>query len=126
MDPAIVVAIVTGVPGLLAAWGVYRQSGRANDSQGKLAETAWMKEVRQDAIDTRREMETLQDQVRSLSRQLSVTQREAEHWVAEYRFQNRSIHRVGITVDRLREMFPPIPDDPPSSTSGANGSQLIT
>ena len=120
MDPAIVVAIVTGVPGLIAAWMVYRQSGKANDTKGKEVELGWVKEVRQDAVDARREMERLQEQVTDLSRRLAVVTREADHWIAECRFQNRTIHRDGITVDRLREMFPPMPDPP-----AANGSRLI-
>ncbi len=113
MDIAIVVAIITGIPGLIAAVMVYRQAGKANDANAKAQELGWVKELRQDALDTRKEMEALQDQVMNLRRQLATVTREAEHWISEYQFLHRTIWRETTSVERLRELVGPPPQDPP-------------
>lgn len=125
MEAAIIIAIVTGIPGLIAAILVFRQSGRANNTQDKQGELAWVKELRADAIDTRKEMEAAQEQVRTLRRQLDVVTREADHWIHEYQFFHRTVWRDGISVERLRELLGPPPPEPPAPTPGANGSRLI-
>lgn len=124
MDPsALIGGAVTGLPGLIGAWWVYRQSGRANDTQDKAQDLAWTKELRQDALDTRREMEALSAQVNTLRRQLDIVTREADHWIAEYQFMHRTVWRDGISVERLRELLGPPPAEEPPPPS--NGSRLV-
>lgn len=119
MDTAILVAIIAGVPGLIAAVLVFRQSGRANDVNSKAQELSWVKELRQDAIDTRKEMEALQAKVSDLSRQLTATQREADHWFTKFASVQRVAHRPTATIDLVREIVGAPPVDPPPLSNGA-------
>lgn len=116
MDKTIVVALIAGVPGLVAAYLVYRSSSRANDVNSRAAELGWVKELRQDALDARREVEQLQEEVRRLRRQLDVVTREADHWIAEHQTARRNAWRPGMTIDRLRELIGPV--DPPATANG--------
>lgn len=119
MDPTftpLVVALVAGVPGILAAVLVFRSARRANDVNEQAANLGWVKELRQDAIDTRREVEALQEQVRQLRRQLDVVTREADHWINEHQSMRRQTWRPGMTIERLRELFGP-PDPPAASAT---------
>jgi hypothetical protein len=124
VETPILVAIVTGIPGLIAAFMVFRSSGKATNVNDKAQELGWVKELRQDALDTRRELDSCQEQLQSMRRQLAAVTREAEHWISEYRFLHRTIWRDSITIDRLRETIgPPPPDTPPAGSN--NGSRMI-
>jgi hypothetical protein len=122
VEPSIIAAIVSAAAAVVAALMVFRRSGQANDINGKANELGWVKELRQDALDTRKEMEALQQQVANLRRQLTLAQREAEHWVTEYQFLHRTIWRDTISVDRLRELVGPPPQEPPAPAS-SNGNR---
>ena len=117
MDKTIVVALIAGVPVIVAAFLVFRSSSRATDVNARAAELGWVKELRQDAHDAREEVDQLRNQVRELRRQLDAVTREADHWIAEHQTMRRHVNRPGMTLDRLRELFPPL--DPP--TAAANG-----
>lgn len=117
MDKTIVVALIAGVPGLVAAYLVYRSSGRATDVNARAAELGWVKELRQDTIDAREEVDQLRNQVRDLRRQLEAVTREADYWINEHQSMRRHVWRPGMTVERLRELIGPI--DPPAAA--ANG-----
>jgi len=117
VDKAIVVALIAGVPGLVAAFLVYRSSSRATDVNQQAANLGWVKELRQDAIDAREEVDQLRHQVRELRRQLEAVTREADHWIAEHQSMRRHAWRPGMTIDRLRELIGPV--DPPAAA--ANG-----
>lgn len=111
MDASDVIAGGSVVVAGLGAFFAYRSSGAANDVSAKANELGWVKELRQDAIDTRREMDACQIQVTQLRRQLAVVTREAEHWVAEFRFIHRTVWRDGVTIERLREILGPPPHE---------------
>lgn len=117
MDKTIVVALIAGVPGLVAAYLVFRSSSRANDVNQAAANLGWVKELRQDAADARREVQQLRDEVRELRRELGIAQGEADHWLTRHQTIQRSAWRPGMTIDRLRELIGPV--DPPTAT--ANG-----
>jgi chromosome condensin MukBEF ATPase and DNA-binding subunit MukB len=117
VDRTIVVALIAGVPGLLAAFLVYRSSSSATDVNARAAELGWVKELRQDTIDAREEVVQLRTEVRELRRQLDVVTREADHWIAEHQSMRRHAQRPGMTIERLRELIGPM--DPPAAA--ANG-----
>lgn len=114
METPVVTALIAAGAALVAAFFSWRASTRATDRQTELG---WAREVRQDAIDAREEVDQLRQMVRTLQRQLEVVTREADHWIAESQTMRRHINRPGITLDRLRELFPPM--EPPTAT--ANG-----
>jgi hypothetical protein len=103
---------------------VFKRSGKANQLNERAGELGWVKELRQDALDTRREMEGLQDQVMNLRRQLATVTREAEHWITEYQFLHRTIWRESTSVERLRELVGPPPQDAPPPPNGSNGQRF--
>lgn len=117
METPVLVALIAGVPGVLAALLVYRSSRRANAVSQEQANLAWVKELRQDASEAREEVEQLRAQVRKMTRQLDLTQREADHWIAEHQAMRRHVWRPGMTIDRLRELIGPV--EPPAAA--ANG-----
>ena len=117
METPIIVALIAGVPGLIAAFLVFRSSSRANDVNQQAANLGWVKELRQDAIDAREEVDQLRAQVRDLRRQLDAVTREADHWITEHQAMRRHVWRSGMTIDRLRELIGPV--DPPAAA--ANG-----
>jgi hypothetical protein len=123
VETPILVAMITGLPGLFAAFMVFRSSSRATNVNEKAQELGWVKELRQDAIDTRKEMEGLQDQVQTLRRQLATVSREAEFWITEYRTLHRTIWRDGVDIGRLRQFVGPLPPDPPLG-GHTNGGRL--
>lgn len=116
MDKTFVVALIAGVPGVLAALLVYRSSRRANAVAQDQANLGWAKELRQDAMDAREEVEQLRTQVRELRRQLDAVTREADHWISEHQSMRRHVWRPGMTVERLRELIGPV--DPPATANG--------
>lgn len=116
MDKTIVVALIAGVPGLVAAWLVYRSSSRANDVNSRAAELGWVKELRQDTVDARREVQQLREEVRQLRRELQFAQGEADHWNTEHRALRTHAWRPGMTIERLRELIGPM--DPPATANG--------
>lgn len=116
MDKTIVVALIAGIPGIVAAFLVFRSSSRANDVNARAAELGWVKELRQDAHDAREEVDQLRQQVRELRRQLDAVTREADHWIAEHQSMRRHAWRPGMTIERLRDLIGPI--DPPATANG--------
>jgi uncharacterized coiled-coil DUF342 family protein len=116
VDKTFVVALIAGVPGVLAAFLVYRASNRANSVNARTADLAWARELRQDAHDAREEVDQLRNQVRELRRQLEAVTREADHWIAEHQSLRRHAWRPGMTIDRLRELIGPL--DPPATANG--------
>lgn len=112
METATVVAIVAAVASITGAILVSRSARRANDVNEQAANLGWVKELRQDAIDTRKELERCQEQVRHLSRQLDLVTREADHWIAEHQNMRTHAFRRGMTIDRLRAMWPEPPTTP--------------
>lgn len=123
METSVAVAIIAALSSMFCAVLVWRSSRRANavqaaatDVNARAAELAWVKEVRQDAKEARDEIEGLQEQVRTLSRQLAVVTREADHWIAQYQFVHRTAWRPGMTLEQLRAILGP---DAPQAT--ANG-----
>ncbi len=117
MDKTVVVALIAGVPGLVAAYLVFRSSSRATDVNARAAELGWVKELRQDTVDAREEVDQLRNQVRDLRRQLEAMSREADYWINEHQTMRRHTWRPGMTIERLRELIGPI--DPGATT--ANG-----
>ena len=105
MDAPVVVAVISSVVTAFSGVLVWRASGRATDVNARAAELAWVKEIRQDAGDARKDVAALQEQVRTLTRQLSVVTREAEHWIAQYQLVHRTAWRPGVTLDQLRELL---------------------
>lgn len=122
MDAAIVIAAGSVLVAAGSAIFTFRNGSKATDVNARAGELGWVKELRQDALDTRKEMENCQQQVRDLSRQLTVVTREAEHWIAEYQFVHRTLWRNGISIERLRELLGPPPPEPTSS----NGSRVVS
>src|SRR4051812_33957103 len=112
MDPTVIVASISAVAAVWCGFMVFRSSGKSTTVNERAAELAWVKEIRQDAADARKDIDALQDQVRQLTRQLAVVTREAEHWIAEYQFLHRTIWRDGISLGRLREIVGPVADLP--------------
>jgi hypothetical protein len=132
VDPTIVVAGIAAIVAVFSAWTVFRSSGKATNVNERATELAWVKEIRQDAADARKDIDALQDQVRQLTRQLAVVTREAEHWVSQYQFLHRTIWRDGITLIRLRAIVGPLPEgvpapaEPPSSRLLLPGEDDVT
>lgn len=111
VDAAAITAAGAVAVSALAALFTYRNSSQANSVSEKAQELTWVKELRQDAIDTRHELDGCQEQVTNLRRQLGVVTREAEHWINEYAFLHRTVWRPGVTVERLRELLGPPPPE---------------
>lgn len=113
MDTPIVVALISLGVAVISGFWTWRTSGRANDRQ---ADLGWAKEIRQDAIDARKEVEALQTKVQTLSRQVDAMQRETEYWIGQYQLVHRTAHRPGMTLDRLRDFLGP--DAPRTPVAG--------
>lgn len=101
---------------VITAAFTWRSSSRATDVNQQTADLSLVKELRQDAIDARVEVEQLRGQVRELRRQLDAVTREADHWIAEHQSMRRHTWRPGMTIDRLRELIGPL--DPPATANG--------
>ncbi|RAO26458.1 hypothetical protein PSN13_06486 [Micromonospora saelicesensis] len=117
MDASIVVASLSAVVALAAAVMTYRASGKATDVNEQANQLQWVKELRADAGDARREVTDLRTKVADLSRELSVVTREAEQLIAEMQLWRRTAWRDGMSIDRFREFV-----GPPSA--GINGRHL--
>lgn len=113
MDTPIVVALIALAATAVTAFFTWRTSGRAND---RTADLGWAREIRQDAIDARKEVEALQTKVQTLSRQVDAMQRETEYWIGQYQLVHRTAWRPGMTLDRIREFLGP--DAPRSPVTG--------
>jgi hypothetical protein len=108
------VAVVSAVAAVVAAILVYRSSSRATDVNAHAENLKWVVELRQEAKDTKTELRSCYEQVRELSRQLTVVTREADHWIAQYELVHRTAWRPGMTLERIRELLGP--DLPPQNT----------
>lgn len=116
MDTAIWVAVISAGAATVSGFLVWRSSGRATDVNERNADLAWVKEIRQDAIDARKEVDALQSQLRTVSRQMEAMQKEAEYWITQYQLVHRTAWRPGMTLDRLRELLGP--DAPRTPATG--------
>lgn len=115
MDTPTLVAIISAGTSLTAAGLVYRAGRRANDVNEQAANLGWVKELRQDAMDARKEVAELRGEVRELRRQLAVVTGEADHWISQQQTMHRQAWRPGMTIERLRELLGPEP--PAASTT---------
>lgn len=111
METATLIAAGSVAVAALSAYFTFRTSGQATNVSARAQELGWVKELRQDAVDTRREMEACRDEVTNLRRQLGVVTREAEHWITEYQFMHRTVWRPGVTLERIRELLGPPPPE---------------
>lgn len=107
MEPTVLVAVISAASAVMCGFMLRRSSSRATDVDARAAELTWVREMRQDATDTRRELDQCQEQVRNLSRQLAVVTREAEYWITQYQVVHRAMWRPGVTLEQLREMVGP-------------------
>lgn len=112
MDASIVVATIGGAAGLWGAYIAAKASRRATDVNEQAANLAWVKELRNDAVDARKEVAELRTEVRELRRQLAVVTGEADHWINEHQTIRRHAWRPGMTIERLRELLGPEPSKP--------------
>lgn len=117
MDTPTVVALIALVGTLFTVFFTFRSSGRATDVNQQVANVGLVKELRQDAIDTREELDQVRNQVRDLRRQLEAMTREADYWINEAQTMRRHTWRPGMTIERLRELIGPI-DPPAAATNG--------
>jgi uncharacterized protein YlxW (UPF0749 family) len=113
VDTPILVALLALVASVVTGFFTWRTSGRANDRN---ADLGWAREIRQDAIDARKEVEALQAKVATLSRQVEAMQRETEYWIGQYQLAHRTAWRSGMTLERLREFLGP--DAPRTPATG--------
>jgi hypothetical protein len=116
VDTPIVVALIALGATAVTAFFTWRASGKATDVNERNADLGWVKEIRQDAIDARKEIDALQGQLRTVSRQMDTMQKEAEYWIAQYQLVHRTAWRPGMTLDRLRELLGP--DAPRTPATG--------
>lgn len=107
MDTPIAVALLAVVASAITAFFTWRSSKRATDVNDRSTDLAWAKEIRQDAIDARKEVDALQSQLRTVSRQMEAMQKEAEYWITQYQLVHRTAWRPGMTLDRLRDFLGP-------------------
>jgi peptidoglycan hydrolase CwlO-like protein len=107
VDTPVLVAIISSLSAVFCGFMVWRSSGRATNVNEQAAQLSWVKEIRQDATDARKEVEALQEQVRTLRRQLDSAIREADHWISQYQAVHRTAWRPGVTIDHLRDMLGP-------------------
>jgi PAS domain-containing protein len=116
MDSGTVITVTaSAASAMFCGFLVWRSSGRATDVNERAAELSWVKEMRQDATDTRKELDLCKQQVQTLSRQLDVVTREAEHWIAQYQLVHRTAWRPGMTLERIKELLGP---DLPQTSNG--------
>lgn len=109
MDTPIVVALIALGASGVTAFFTWRASGRATDVNERAAELQWVKEIRQDALDARKDVEALQAKVQTLSRQVDTITREAEYWMQQYQLVHRTAWRNGMTLERVRQFLGPEP-----------------
>lgn len=124
MDTAIGVGLLALAASATTAFFTWRSSKRATDVSDRTEDRAWVKEIKQDAlearkdvVDARKEIEALQDRVRTLSRQVETMQRETEYWIGQYQLVHRTAWRPGMTLDRLKQFLGP---DAPASPATSN------
>lgn len=113
MDTPLIVAVIALAGTLFTGYQTFRASRRATDVNEMAANLGWVKEMRQDAVDARKELGDLRGEVRELRRQLAVVTAEADHWIAQNTTLRNHAFRRGMTLDRLRELWP----DPPAAAS---------
>jgi hypothetical protein len=118
VDASIIVALIALGGMMVTGFFTWRSSGRATDVNEQAGNLGWAKEIREDAIDARKQVEALQDKVRTLSRQIDTMQRETEYWIGQYQLVHRTAWRPGMTLDRLRQFIGP---DAPPSPAASNG-----
>lgn len=117
MDPTlVVVAIIAASASITAAWFAYRGSTRATVVNERANELQWVKELRAEAADARRESSAARAEAAECHRQLTTVRREATALADELHRIVRAIHDPYMSVDRLRAMvpFPPVNGSTPS------------
>jgi hypothetical protein len=114
MDSTVIVAGISTSAAVVAAGLAYRASTRA----AKVNETAntlrWAEELREDAADARREAREARVEATAAGRQLRELRDQLDDLVSWAQWVVRTIHRPGMSMDRLRETVPrELPPLPP-------------
>lgn len=112
MDASIIVALIALGGMVVTGFFTWRSSGRATEVTERSTDLEWAKTIKQDAIEAHKQVEALQVQLRTVSRQMEAVQREAEYWIGQYQLVHRTAWRSGMTLDRLRQFIGP--DAPPT------------
>lgn len=119
MDTAVAVALIALAASTVTGFFTWRASKRATDISDRTEDRAWVKEIKQDAVDARKEVvdarkeiDALRQQVRTLSGQMDAMARETDYWISQYQLVHRTAWREGMTLARLRQLIGP--DAPPT------------
>lgn len=115
MDTTVAVAVIALGASAITAVFTWRASTRATDVSDRTEDRAWAKEIKQDALDARKEVEALRRQVHTLSSQLDAMAKETDYWISQYQMVHRTAWRGGMTLDRLREFIGPEPPPTPAT-----------
>lgn len=119
--PTVVAALALGGT-VVTGYFTWRASSRATDVSDRTEDRAWVKDIKQDALDARRdlaaagkEIEALRQQVRTLSTQMDAMAKETDYWISQYQMVHRTAWRGGMTLDRLRQFIGPEPPPTPAT-----------
>jgi hypothetical protein len=119
VDTAVVVGLIALGASAITAFFTWRASKRAAEISDRTEDRAWVKDIKQDALDARKELgdarhelEALRKQVRTLSNQMDAMARETDYWISQYQLVHRTAWRDGMTLARLRQFIGP--DAPPT------------
>lgn len=115
MDTGVVVAVISAASAVICGVLVWRSSGRATDVSKQAADLEWVKEIKQDAVEARKEVGELRTEVRELRRQMAVVTRETDYWISQHQLVHRAVWRPGMTLERLRELIGPEPPTAPAT-----------
>lgn len=115
VDTPTVVAALALAGTAITGYFTWRSSTKATDVSDRAEDRAWVKEIKQDAVDARKEVEELRRQVRTLSSQIDAMAKEADYWINQYQLVHRTAWRPGMSLDRLRELIGPEPPATPAT-----------
>lgn len=116
-----VLAILGPIVAFIGAYMVFKRSGKANEVNERAGELQWVKTLKDDAIETRLELDRCQEKVRELSRQLTAAQQQADNWYARFEFARRTAPQIGLTPTQILTLFGEEHPPPPP-----NGTRLIS
>lgn len=116
MDTGVVVAAISASSAVICGALVWRSSGRATAVDRQAADLEWVKEIKQDAVAARKEVDALTKQVRTLSAQMDAMAKETDYWIAQYQLVHRTVWRPGMTLDRVRQFIGPEPPPTPATS----------
>lgn len=114
MDASIVVAMIALAGMVATGFFTWRASKRATDVSDRAEDRAWVKDIKQDAVEARKEVDALRQQVRTLSTQLDAMAKETDYWISQYQLVHRTAWRPGMNLDRLRQLIGPEPPATPA------------